>query len=604
MGLRGRLLLLVLLPAIPGLFLAIYSGLEQRGAHRETITRDAVRVVQLAAGHQRATIDTVLEHLTSLSRLPKAFSTNLAMFDSFFKQMRETYVIFSDMGLLETNGNLVSCSYPSQRPSNVADRAFFQRVLSNKDFSIGSYHAIGPKGPNLTFAYPILGPKQGFGRVLYASLDLAILNRQAARTEIPKDGIVHVLDQRGIILARWPGPEKWVGKPFPDLKALAAMQSRRQGTIETRSAGDVKRLSAFTPLGSGSVTNLLVTVGIPLSAAYAEVNRRLAMNMTLLGIVALLALVTAWIYADKYVLRPVRALTATTRQVTDGDLGARTGLPQGPGELNELARVFDHMTERLQQQRLQNENLQAELEDRVKERTAELELSNKELEAFSYSVSHDLRAPLRHIHGYIDKLQEDAAASLNAENRELLKLVATSTKRMGTLIDDLLEFSRMGRVELSKTSVNMDELLAEVLQEIQRDTEGRTITWTIDPLPVVFGDRALLKQVWANLLFNAVKYTRHRANAEISVTARTFPHEFEFCVRDNGAGFDMRHADKLFRVFERLHNPDEFEGTGIGLANVRRIIIRHRGRTWAEGKLDAGAAFYFTLPVLKPVTTV
>jgi light-regulated signal transduction histidine kinase (bacteriophytochrome) len=212
-------------------------------------------------------------------------------------------------------------------------------------------------------------------------------------------------------------------------------------------------------------------------------------------------------------------------------------------------------------------------------------------------VSHDLRAPLRHIDGFADMLRDDASAVLGERSRRYLETISASAKRMGTLIDDLLVFSRMGRAELRQTRFPMDRLVKEVLKEMAAELQQRQIDWEIDPLPQVWGDRAMLKQVWVNLLSNAIKYTRSRERAKIQIRyARTSERELQFLVRDNGVGFDMQYAGKLFGVFQRLHHAEEFDGTGIGLANVRRIVHRHGGRTWAESKVNEGATFYFTLP--------
>jgi PAS domain S-box-containing protein len=241
--------------------------------------------------------------------------------------------------------------------------------------------------------------------------------------------------------------------------------------------------------------------------------------------------------------------------------------------------------------------LNVELERRVRDRTAQLEQANQELEAFSYSVSHDLRAPLRHIDGFVDLLRREAGSSLTETSQRYLSVLSNSARQMGKLIDDLLVFSRMGRAEMRQTRFRMDELVSEVRQEICRDLQGRQIHWHVDPLPEVMADRPLLKQVWVNLLSNAVKYTCQRAEAEIRIGCRNNGEsEIEFHVKDNGAGFDMQYVGKLFGVFQRLHQAEEFEGTGIGLANVRRIISRHGGRTWAEGEVNVGATVYFTLP--------
>jgi signal transduction histidine kinase len=231
-----------------------------------------------------------------------------------------------------------------------------------------------------------------------------------------------------------------------------------------------------------------------------------------------------------------------------------------------------------------------------------LQAANKELEAFSYSVSHDLRAPLRHIDGYASLLSKTAGESLNDKARRYLQTISASAKQMGQLIDDLLIFSRMGRQEMLRTTVNLDQLVKTVLHDLRLDLQGRTISWTIGPLPEISGDPAMLRQVFMNLLSNALKFTKHRAEAKIEIGAiQRTAGEAEIFVRDNGAGFDMQYVNKLFGVFQRLHRNDEFEGTGIGLANVRRIIHRHGGRTRAEGALDQGATFFFTLPTKRVV---
>jgi light-regulated signal transduction histidine kinase (bacteriophytochrome) len=241
-------------------------------------------------------------------------------------------------------------------------------------------------------------------------------------------------------------------------------------------------------------------------------------------------------------------------------------------------------------------------------RTAELLAANKELESFSYSVSHDLRAPLRHVQGYAEMLATASSGSLSEKAQRYLKTIIDASADMAQLVDDLLAFSRMGRSEMRGIQVNVEEVVSEIIRELETTVRDRQISWNVGAMPPVMGDFALLKQVFVNLAGNAVKYTSKREKAEISIG---YLGDEEgrpvFFVRDNGAGFDMRYVQKLFGVFQRLHRADEFEGTGIGLAIVRRIVARHGGRTWAEGAVESGATFYFTLPPAieskKPITT-
>ena len=237
------------------------------------------------------------------------------------------------------------------------------------------------------------------------------------------------------------------------------------------------------------------------------------------------------------------------------------------------------------------------MEQRVIERTAELESANKELEAFSYSVSHDLRAPLRHIEGFVEILRSTQADALNEEGSRHLQTISDSSRQMCKLIDDLLSFSRTTRVELRKVHVSLDDIIQGVIYEMKPDLKDREIEWKIAPMREVEGDPALLHQVFYNLISNALKYTRTRRHTRIEMGSTQTDNEYVVYIKDNGVGFDPRYAQKLFGVFQRLHRASEFEGTGIGLANVRRIITRHGGRTWAESELDEGATFFFSLPL-------
>lgn len=240
--------------------------------------------------------------------------------------------------------------------------------------------------------------------------------------------------------------------------------------------------------------------------------------------------------------------------------------------------------------------LNQELEQRVTERTAQLEATNKELEAFAYTVSHDLRAPLRHIDSFLELLQRRLAGALDERSRHYIVTIAESARRMGELIDDLLSFSRMARSELAKRPVDLGALVREIVGEFEPELRGRSISWRIAALPIVTGDKAMLRLVLVNFLANALKFTRTCQSAEIEVGCRIDEKETVVFIHDNGVGFDMTYVDKLFGVFQRLHRADEFEGSGIGLATVRRIIQRHGGRVWAEGQINQGATFYFSLP--------
>jgi light-regulated signal transduction histidine kinase (bacteriophytochrome) len=241
--------------------------------------------------------------------------------------------------------------------------------------------------------------------------------------------------------------------------------------------------------------------------------------------------------------------------------------------------------------------LNDDLEQRVVERTAQLETANKELEAFSYSVSHDLRAPLRHISGFSKMLIEEFGATLDPSARRYLNRIQAGTQKMGLLVDELLNLARVGRHALSLLPTKLNSIVAEVMAVLEPESDGREVEWVIAELCEVECDPVLVRQVFQNLLANALKFTRPRTHVIIEVSQMENEEDGRpvFMVRDNGIGFNMKYVDKLFGVFQRLHSTEEFEGTGIGLVTVQRIVQKHGGRVWAEGELDKGAAFYFTL---------
>jgi signal transduction histidine kinase len=293
---------------------------------------------------------------------------------------------------------------------------------------------------------------------------------------------------------------------------------------------------------------------------------------------------------------PLISLTETARVISQRKDYSVRAVKSSQDETGVLVDAFNEMLATINAHHKDNVKLNAELEARVLSRTAQLEAANKELEAFSYSVSHDLRAPLRHASGFVDLLVSRYKEGLPEKALHYLDSIADSVRQMGELIDDLLQFSRTGRAEMRLAPADMNAMVREVLEPLRHDNSARDVEWVIGGFPQVFCDGPMLKLVWTNLLGNALKFTRTRLQARIEAGFREEAEEFVFFVRDNGVGFDMRYAKNLFGVFQRLHTTEEFEGTGIGLANVRRIVLRHGGRIWAEAELEKGAAFYFTLP--------
>lgn len=304
------------------------------------------------------------------------------------------------------------------------------------------------------------------------------------------------------------------------------------------------------------------------------------------GIILLVGgFVIAWLLSNN-ITKPLKQLTRASLAISKGEVTQPVETDRGD-ELGELAHAFNVMNAEIVQNK-------AKLEEKVAERTRQLEQVNKELEAFSYSVSHDLRAPLRAITGYANMLEEDMCTQLEAEQRRLLEVIKKNTHKMGMLIDDLLNFSRVSRHDIQQTKVPTEDVVDEVVRSLTG--EESMIKWVKGPLLPVTGDITMIRQVWTNLLSNAVKYTGRRENPVIETGSYTDGGQIVFFVKDNGAGFDERYKGKLFKVFQRLHGAEEFEGTGVGLAIVEKIVSKHGGRVWAEGEIEKGACFYFSLP--------
>ncbi|HEX6996227.1 MAG TPA: ATP-binding protein [Gammaproteobacteria bacterium] len=337
-----------------------------------------------------------------------------------------------------------------------------------------------------------------------------------------------------------------------------------------------------------------------------DVGRRLVNYLAILCAVLLASLAAAALIAHRLhegITGPIGSIVDIARSVLEKRDFSRRAAKASDDEIGVLVDAFNNMLDEvgdrttvLEQTQEELKTLNAELEQRVAARTAQLEAANKELESFSYSVSHDLRAPLRAIGGFAELLWSDHAADLNAEAQRKLGIIRSEAARMGALIDDLLAFSRLGRQSLQPADLDMAALVDNVFARLRSEAGGDRVELRVGRLPHACGDRALLEQVWVNLLSNAIKFSSKKDQPVVEVGAISEEHEHVYYVRDNGAGFDPRYQSKLFGVFQRLHDGTEFPGTGVGLALVQRIVLRHGGRVWADGKPGEGATFYFTLP--------
>jgi len=330
-----------------------------------------------------------------------------------------------------------------------------------------------------------------------------------------------------------------------------------------------------------------------------DMNDRLLRYAGMVVAVLSVSLIAAFLLLTTFqraATRPILQLAETARIVSrEKKYSVRAPSTDSHDEVGLLIEAFNEMLVQIQARDAALQTSQEELEQRVTQRTAELDAMNKELQAFTYSVAHDLRAPLRHIQGFSNLLMESFASQLEPEAKTFLQRIGEGTQQMGRLIDDLLSLARIGRQEPRLQATGLNSLVQEVLRDLKTETEGRDIHWQVGELPFVDCDPGLMKQVFYNLLSNAAKYSRPRKPAVIDIGQMSVEGQVVNFVRDNGVGFNMKYANKLFGVFQRLHRKEDFEGTGVGLATVQRIIHKHGGRIWAEAEIDKGATFFFSL---------
>ncbi|HEX4601535.1 MAG TPA: ATP-binding protein [Gemmatimonadales bacterium] len=401
-------------------------------------------------------------------------------------------------------------------------------------------------------------------------------NPDAARqlgSLIGSDAALYIGNARGDL---WTDFWKPVDPPPVDL-------SGRKGTVQYERRG-IAQLARAVPVAA---TPWMILVEFSRDAVLGRADAFLS-RATLFAVLLLALGATATWAISRAITHPLRQLTDAAAAIADGDYARRVDLVRAD-ELGRLAQAFNVMARHVG-------DSQHTLEHEVAARTRELRAAVGELEAFSYSVSHDLRAPVRAVGGFARILVEDHGPALDPEAQRLLGIIRDNAARMGELIDDLLDFARLNREPLTTVPLDLEALAHSVVDQLRKETAAPPPHVVIGPLPPAHGDRGLMRQVLVNLIGNAVKFTRGRENARVEIGARQDNGETVYYVRDNGVGFDMHYAGKLFGVFQRLHRADEFEGTGVGLALVQRIIQRHGGRVWAEGRVNEGATFSFTLP--------
>jgi signal transduction histidine kinase len=605
---RARLLLLVLLAVIPALGLTLYTNLEERQLRKTQVQEQAMRLSRLVSADHERLIEDARQLLVTLAAFPAVRDRNRAACNTLFADLLARRSSYANLAVVDADGNVICTALPMTGQVYVGDRVYFQRALETRDFAIGEYQVGRVTGKaTLNFGYPVLDDAGHVRAVVVAALDLAWLNQLASQAGLPPGSMLTVIDRNGTILSRYPDEGKWVGKLMPESLVLKAILTQQgNGTTEAPGTDGIPRLFSFAPFGGRAQSaNAYVSVGIPAAVAFAGANQILARNLAALGLVAGLALAAAWVGGNLFIVRQIQALVRATKRVAAGELGVRTGLPQGQGELSQLAGAFDQMAESLErahERRLLEEELRRK-NYQLEQQNLAIQEANRLKTEFVSMVSHELRTPLTSIQGYAELLLEDE--QIAEEQRESLTLVKKNSDRLLGLINDLLDLSRIeaGRVDLQRTSLDLARLISEVARSLRPLIEAKRQQLKLDlgdALPAVWADANRVTQILTNLISNAHKYTL--VDGSITVAARPDDGFVRVDVSDTGIGLSPEDQAQLFTKFFRAHDrlPQAIGGTGLGLVITRLLVELHGGRITVRSAPGQGSTFSFFLPEVEP----
>lgn len=600
-GLRARLLAIVLLAVVPLTFaLVTYAGV-QNGAEQD---RARASVRDTLANNVRLEQDLIAQGRATLEAFGVTYAIQAHRWDLVqgnADRLRILHPEYSSVLVADASGTVRASSPATSALMSVAGQDVFERAVSSHRLLVSGYRVDPLTGRgSIAVVLPVYDASSALVAVEYVAFEPAEF---AARLKPAASALTKVLvDGDGTLVARDPARPASVGKAMGDATLVRAMQRTAEGSATVMGLDGVTRDYYFAPVFPNGQGSLRLAVGFSPDDLLSAGRRSL--GITLAGFIGIGfgALVIAWLVGTFSIYRPAVELKDAAQRLARGDLTARASFRERQDEFGVLRDEFNTMAEsihthvtELEQTREDLRRLNVELEQRVLRRTAELEAANKELEAFSYSVSHDLRSPLRAIDGFSLALLEDYGDVLDDQGKADLTRVRENANRMAELIDSLLKLSRLSRQELNVTDVDLSAIANDVAKSLRELEPDRYMSVGIAPEVHAKGDPALLRIVLENLMSNSWKFTSKHPRARIEFGSADIDGQTRYFVRDDGAGFDMAYSSKLFGAFQRVHGQAEFPGIGIGLATTARIIRRHGGRIWAEGEPEKGATFWFVL---------
>jgi signal transduction histidine kinase len=606
-SIRTYLWLLALAVAVPCAGVLVYSIANDASHEEREVKATTLSMAQLVAAQTQEFItdaETVERTLASRRNFRALDPDNRPeILDEFLF----LHPLYANLVVCDATGQVIhSAARPDDLSVEKVHAGWVESVVRHGKFTVGK-----PILGQIThrwvcvLGYPIENESGEIAGVLGMSVDLERFQPSANTFSLPPNSSIAIVDSGGTVIAGSWDSQNWVGKAARGSEVVNYVLSHAEGNMIGRELDGVERIHGYTILPK---IGWHVYVGIPTEFAFAA-SRANALRAGLVATAVLGFVIVLVLLVGGFINQPILALSHAATTAAEGKLDMEVPV-SGPMEIARVAEDFNQMIAARREKEMEIKKLNAELEKRVQERTAELEktntaltarskeleAANKELEAFCYSVSHDLRAPVRTIGGFTKVLSESYTHQLDETGKDYLDRTGRAVERMTELIDDLLELSRISRSKLVLTEVNLTALAADVSSELKASAPERPITFNLQPGLVAHGDAGLLRVLIENLLGNSWKFTRKHTAPKIEFGQEQSRGATVFFVRDNGAGFDMKYANKLFGAFERLHSPGEYEGHGIGLATVQRIVNRHGGDAWGEGRPGQGAIFYFTLP--------